>query len=264
MIKSDLHSHTSFCDGNHSPEEMVLSAIQKDVQTIGFSGHSYVDFDDCCMSEENTGLYIREICRLKKKYAGQIEIFCGLEKDFLSNQDIAPFDYVIGSVHYLKIGDEYLTLDYTPEILKNGIDRYFDGDPIALCEAYYEAVGNVAEKTGCDIIGHFDLISKFNESDVIFDHNDPRYINAWKKAVDHLLKYNLPFEINTGAISRGYRSDPYPSKDIREYIRSNGGTFVLNSDSHHKDTIAYRFDDYLSEIADCDGSDDLLRKTRKR
>ena len=73
-------------------------------------------------------------------------------------------------------------------------------------------------------------------------------MKAWQTAADRLLKTGKPFEINTGAISRGYRTEPYPAKDIRDYIRRNGGTLILSSDSHQKETIAYRFQDWLSEI----------------
>ena len=106
----------------------------------------------------------------------------------------------------------------------------------------------MVEVTKCDIIGHFDLLTKFAEQDLYFDLQHPRYVKAWKAAADRLLKTGKPFEINTGAISRGYRTEPYPAKDIRDYIRLNGGKLILSSDSHQKETIAYRFQDWLSEI----------------
>ena len=105
----------------------------------------------------------------------------------------------------------------------------------------------MVEVTQCDIIGHFDLITKFIEQEPAFDVNHPRYVKAWQKAADILLNSGKPFEINTGAISRGYRTEPYPSREIREYIRQHGGKMILSSDSHQKDTIAYRFDEYARE-----------------
>ena len=102
--------------------------------------------------------------------------------------------------------------------------------------------------TRCDIIGHFDLITKFIEQDPQFDVHHPRYVKAWQGAADTLLKTGRPFEINTGAISRGYRTSPYPAGEIRDYIRAHGGKLILSSDSHQKETIAFRFEDYLNEI----------------
>ena len=98
------------------------------------------------------------------------------------------------------------------------------------------------EKTGADIIGHFDLISKYIESGVELDIDDTRYINAWKRAADSLVSSGKLFEINTGAVARGWRSTPYPDIRIIDYIKQNGGRFILSSDSHSADTIAYGFD----------------------
>ena len=103
-------------------------------------------------------------------------------------------------------------------------------------------------KCGADIIGHFDLISKFNEAGALFDEADPRYIAASRAAADALLKTGKPFEINTGAISRGYRTAPYPSKALRDYIRQKGGSFLLSSDSHAKESLCCGFDMLESEI----------------
>ena len=44
--KANLHTHTSFCDGKNSPEEMVRSAVEKGFDVLGFSGHSYTPFDE--------------------------------------------------------------------------------------------------------------------------------------------------------------------------------------------------------------------------
>ena len=98
------------------------------------------------------------------------------------------------------------------------------------------------EQTGADIIGHFDLVTKFNELGGYLDLSDPRYVRAWKAAVDALLSYDRPFEINTGAISRGYRTTPYPGAAVVDYIRSRGGRLILNSDSHSDKTLCFQFD----------------------
>ena len=167
--------------------------------------------------------------------------------------------------------------------MQDAIDRYFGGDPIAAAECYYEQVGDIVRKTDCDIVGHFDLITKFNETwrgakegKLLIDTSDSRYINAWKKAVDRIFEdaaarpvkdrseyINGPcrnrleglgilkagdrpvFEINTGAMGKGYRTSPYPAQDQIEYIRSKGGILILSSDSHSTDKLCYGFEDYL-------------------
>ena len=245
MITKDLHMHTCYCDGKNTPEEMVQSAIEKGLTTVGISGHSYTFFDESyCMQKADIPRYLAECRYLRAKYFDQIHVLCGVEQDYYSDYPTDDFDYVIGSVHYIKVEGEYNPVDESIEILRAAVQKYFDGDVYALCEAYFATVADVVKKTECDIIGHFDLISKFIEKEPLFDTQHPRYVAAWQKAVDELLKHNVPFEINTGAISRGYRTQPYPSEEMREYIREKGGRFVLSSDAHSTDAIACGFEEY--------------------
>lgn len=241
----DLHVHSVFSDGRDTPRDIVISAIEKGVKTLGFSDHSYTEFDErYCIQRNKQAEYIRTIKELKNEFSDKIKILCATEQDFYSTAPTAGYDYVIGSVHYVLIDGEYIPVDETADILKQAADKYFSGDILSLCEAYFENVGKVYEKTKCDIVGHFDLITKFNEQEQLFDENDPRYIRAYRKAVDKIITDCKVFEINTGAISRGYRTTPYPSENIRSYIRQNGGKFILSSDSHQKETLCFEFDKF--------------------
>ena len=247
MILSDFHVHTTYCDGKNSPEEMVQAAISLGMKKLGFSGHSYTPFDEePCMSQEGTLRYLDEIHRLREKYSAQIEILCGTECDYYSDIDATKYDYVIGSVHYIDCGGIYSHVDHTPELLQQTIDENFGGDPYAMAEHYYSLVADVVRKIGANIIGHFDLITKFNTGNRFFDETHPRYIAAANSALDTLLKTGVPFEINTGVISKGYKDSPYPSLRILKYIAENGGSVILSSDSHRKETLLYDFPKYES------------------
>lgn len=262
MILSDYHMHTTWCDGVNTAEEMIRSAIDKGMEEIGISGHSYTFFDESyCMSEEDAKACLKELSSLREKYAGRIRLRIGVEQDYWSEAETEDYDYVIGSVHYVRIprktpvrgvlsfGEHlYLPVDESAEIQRDIADRYFGGDMIAFGEEYFGTVADVCRKTGCDIVGHFDLIAKFNEGGALFDEGDPRYVSAWKQAADRLIEEEALFEINTGAMSKGYRSQPYPADPIREYIRERGGRFILSSDSHRADTIAFAFDRYEGEV----------------
>ena len=241
----DLHVHSVFSDGRDTPRDIVISAIEKGIKTLGFSDHSYTEFDErYCIQRNKQAEYIRTINELKNEFSDKIKILCATEQDFYSTAPTSGYDYVIGSVHYVLIDGEYIPVDETADILKQAADKYFSGDILSLCEAYFENVGEVYEKTKCDIVGHFDLITKFNEQEQLFDENDPRYIRAYRKAVDKIITDCKVFEINTGAISRGYRTTPYPSENIRRYIRQKGGKFILSSDSHQKETLCFEFDKF--------------------
>ena len=249
MITKDLHMHTAYCDGKDTPEDMVLSAVDKGLDTVGISSHSYTFFDESyCMQKEDIPRYIAELRYLRAKYFDRIHVLCGVEQDYYSDYPTDEFDYIIGSVHYIKVGDEYIPVDESVEILRAAVQKHFGGDVYALCELYFDTVADVVEKTRCDIIGHFDLISKFIEREPLFDAGHPRYVKAWKAAVDRLVTYDVPFEINTGAISRGYRTQPYPDEEMIAYIKAKGGRLILSSDAHSKENIAYIFEKYESRL----------------
>lgn len=242
---TDYHVHTTFSDGNNTPEEMVKAAIEKGLTELGFSDHSYTCFDEsCCIKKDRIREYKSEIARLKAKYSDKIKILCGLEQDFYSAESTLGYDYAIGSVHYVKSGEQFFPVDESAETFEKAVKDGFSGDVYAFIKEYFNTVAKFAEREDITIIGHFDLISKFNEKHKFFDENDTRYISAWQSAADKLLAVDKVFEINTGAIARGYKTTPYPSEEIREYIKVKGGKFVLSSDSHDKDALCFRFNEY--------------------
>ena len=93
---TNYHTHTCFCDGKNTPEEIVKSAIDKGFKSIGFSGHGYTPYDlSYCMKDIDG--YINEISRLKEKYDTKINVYCGVEEDAFSYVERERFDYIIGS-----------------------------------------------------------------------------------------------------------------------------------------------------------------------
>ena len=247
--KYDLHVHTSFCDGKNTAEEMAEAALAAGIDTLGFSGHSYTSFDGgYCMSPEATELYRAEALRLREKYKGRLNILLGVEQDIFADYPATGFDYVIGSVHYFKIDGRFFPVDKSAAVQRAVANEYFGGDMIGLACLYFEEASRAVEATGADIVGHFDLITKFNEGGALFDESDPRYVDAWQRAALRLLDSGALFEINTGAITRGYRTSPYPSAAIRAFLREHGAKFVFSSDSHRKDSLLYGWDGLFGEF----------------
>ena len=228
----DYHVHTNFCDGANTPREMVETAIEKGFDTLGFSGHGYTDFDlSFCMKVIRTDLYFEEVTRLKEEYDGKLNILCGIEKDYFSSHPTSRFDYVIGSVHYLYVNGKYVPLDMEVGTMRTLIDEVYGGNFSALARDYYKQVADVVNKTECDIIGHFDLITKFkNRTPLVFDDE---YYEAAFSAIDALVPTGKIFEINLGAIARGYRNSPYPESKLLKYIKERGGEIVITGDCHN-------------------------------
>ena len=111
----NLHTHSTYCDGKDTLEEMLLSAIEQGFDSVGFSGHSYMHYSPShSMSIEGTEAYKKEVAFLKEKYKDKLDIFCGLEVDMYSEIDLSGYDYLLGAVHYLKKDGEYLGFDRGP------------------------------------------------------------------------------------------------------------------------------------------------------
>jgi histidinol-phosphatase (PHP family) len=251
MIYTDLHNHSCFCDGKDTPEDIILSAIDKGLKTIGVCVHCFTDFEQSyCVSREGEEQFKKLMRHLKQKYADKIEIKTGIEQDILATYEPEGYDYIIGSSHFFSFGKEWYHVDYKKDYFVDVINKKFGGDYYSAVEHYYENVSKIVEKTHPDIIAHFDLINKFNEGNCLFDTAHPRYKRASESAIDALVGYKIPFEINTGAISRGYRSEPYPEKSVYEKIKERGGKFVLSSDSHAKANVAYEFSKWKNLIGE--------------
>lgn len=240
MTPSSYHTHTTFCDGKDSPEELVLEAIRLGCPEIGFSGHAHTAFDESwCMSVGGTKEYIDCINSLKTKYADKIKVLLGIEQDYFSDAPTEGYDYIIGSVHYVKKDGVYLPVDESHEIQLRIVKEHYMGDFYAFCEDYFALVGDLYNKTKCDIVGHFDLIEKFNETGDLFDRSSPRYRAAADTALDKLLQTGVRFEVNFGAVACGYRSEPYPDSRLLEKLRAAHAKLVKTSDCHDKAKLLF-------------------------
>ena len=245
MIRGDFHTHTTFCDGKDTPEAMVKAAVERGFSHIGFSAHAHTPCDESyCLSVAKTALYKQTVAALKEEYKEQITVLCGIEQDRYSDLSTADYDYVIGSVHYVKVAGQYIPVDETADILRQAAAAHFGGDMLALAEAYYQTVAELAALQP-SLIGHLDLITKFNQGNALFDENHPRYLAAAKGAVDALLPLGVPFEVNTGAISRGYRNTPYPAAPLLRYIGERGGRVILSGDAHSTEGLGFQFGQWL-------------------
>lgn len=248
-VKSNIHTHTTFCDGKNTPEEMLIAAIDAGFDTIGFSGHAGMPFDDNCgMSTQTTEDYKREVRRLREKYRDKITVLLGIEHDAYSIDPLSGYDYVIGSVHYLKKDGIYIPIDYSANALARAIDDHYNKDADSFAEDYFSTLSEYIVSTRPTVIGHFDLLTKYSETDGIFANPSDRYRLAVKKALAVLLPLGIPFEVNTGAISRSYRTTPYPAEWILCDICRAGGDVIITSDAHSAENIAYAFDEAAKYI----------------
>ncbi len=250
----NLHTHSTYCDGNNTLEETVARAIELGFTGIGFSSHAPMTPPipcDYAMSVEGAEKYKAELSVLKKKYEGLIDIFTGLEFDSRSCIDLNGYDYIIGSVHYVERKGEIIDFDLDAKGVKDIIDRMYDGDGMALAANYYEELARLPESILPDIVGHFDIIAKHCEKHPFFDIESKKYKDMALTALHALAPTCRLYEVNTGCIPRGHRITPYPPRFILEEMNSLGLGVVISSDCHNTDYLDYGFDDALRLLESC-------------
>lgn len=240
MKFSNVHTHTNFSDGKNTPEEMLLAAIDKGFVSYGFSDHSHTDCDlSYCMQTKSYPKYFAEINRLKEKYKGKIDVLLGMELDYYSEVDRKKLDYIISSVHYMIENGKVFAIDHAKDIQEDCIENVFGADKNAFAEKYYEYVKQNVKKNKPDIVGHFDVITKYG----VIDEDDKEYQKIALDAIDEVLKYCNVIEMNTGAIFRKCKTTPYPAPFILKRILEKGGKVMINGDSHQTEAIDTFFEE---------------------
>lgn len=245
----DLHTHSLFDDGSCSLEEMVRAAVETGLSAIGLSGHSPLPFANewAIQSDESLTAFCREARRLKDVYRGRIDVFCALEYDALSTVPKDGFDYLIGSVHHLVQKNECVPVDQSRETTEDWLRRFFDGSAAAAESAYYAQYDALAADPAIDVIGHFDLLTKFDEERKTFSLSPA----CATEAMERLVRAGKLFEVNTGAISRKMRKTPYPSAPLLRHLAAIGGGIVFSSDAHEAKNIAFGFPEARLFAAAC-------------
>lgn len=249
-LLSSVHVHSKLCDGKNTPEELAVTAWKQGLQTLGFSGHSHTPHDiEYCMTNARTQLYRAQVAKLKERYAGKLDILCGLEWDLLSDDDPAAYDYWIGSTHYVQgpRTGKYYEIDWREADLAACIQEDFDGDGLAVVEAYFANVAAVAAKEPT-ILGHFDLIKKVNAGSKFFDENDERYTAAADKALRTAAEHHCVLEVNTGAVYRGFRKDFFPSPALLKDWLALGGDVVITADAHDARALTFGFEEAAAQL----------------
>lgn len=249
----NLHTHSTYDDGKDSLEEMVEIAVKKGFYSIGFSGHSYMHYaPGASMSLERTVEYKKEIAYLKEKYRGKIDVFCGLEFDIFSEIDMSGYDYMIGSVHFLKIEDKYIAFDRRETALvQDVIDTWFGGDGLAFAREYYKTVASLPKYGKFDIIGHFDVVSKHNDRGHFFDEESKEYLSMAIEAMEALSGKIPYFEVNTGAIGRNYKKKPYPTETLLREFKRLGFGAIISSDCHNGEFLDCHFKESEKLLKKC-------------
>lgn len=264
-MKSNYHTHSTWCDGRDSPRQMIQAAIERGFAVLGFSSHAMLPEDDTpwVLTPEKAPRYAAEIRSLAEEFKDRIRILCGVEADYIplgANPDRATYaavapDYIIGSIHFVRAEDgARVPVDHTPELLAQGLREHFGGSGEAFVRAYFRQQREMVANFDFDIVGHLDLVRKFNLKHPYFDESAAWYRDELEQTADALASSGKLVEVNTGAIGRGWLTDAYPSVGFRELLRKRGVGFVLSSDAHAAeglDAAFERFADAEEYVGPC-------------
>jgi len=251
MYWSNYHSHCTFCDGRSSMEEFVKFAIAKGVKKYGFSSHAPLPFNTFWnMKIDDFAEYQAEFKRLKEKYSPEIELYIGLELDYINNffeigHDLYStdhLDYLIGSVHYMDRlpNGEFYCVDGNFDDFNAGLQLLFDGNIRLAVERYFEISSLMVEKGGFDIVGHFDKISLNASNCTGFDITDSWYKNLVGEVLQKIKAKELILEINTKSLAG--KGMTYPDFQFFPLINELQIPIHVNSDCHYPTNVIDGFE----------------------
>lgn len=262
MKIANYHCHTAYSDGKKDFEQYIQQALKEGLSMIGFSDHAPLPLDcDWAMPLEKLPIYQQQINSAKRKYQEKIQVYYGLEVDFipdiisLDSDHIrnAGLDYSIGSVHFVDAFPDSTPwcIDCTTNVFRAGLTQIFNGDAKAAISRYYELIRQMVQTTKPDIVGHLDRIRKSNANNQFFDESEPWYKEEILKTLKVIADSGIILEVNTKGYYRKQESEAYPRKWILEEAFKMNIPVHPASDAHHPKYIIGGFPyvfDMLQEI----------------
>ena len=244
----NLHSHTVFSDGGNTPEEMILDAMSKGFDSIGFTEHSYISWiDDRWLMPDRIPEYLALLDELKEKYRGQFSVFKGIELDACSEVPKEKFDYIIGNVHYRPMWDgDYMEYCHHQVYTAKKFMHYYDFDIMEYARDYFEHYLSNFDRTHIDIAGHFDALTKYdNTYPDLFHFDFKEYRDLALQALHATYEKCEIFEVNSGLMGRGQKYVPSPEPFLLKELKNLGAKVCVTTDCHKTEFVDLCFDDVL-------------------
>ena len=245
MNLTNYHSHCLYCDGRADMEAFVRFALSGGFSSYGFSSHAPLPFPTSWTMEwDRMDDYLSEFHRLKAKYADRIELYVGLEIDYLdetSHPGIArfrdlPLDYRIGSVHMLPTADgEGVDIDVPADTFCRLVDVRFGGDLDRVVHLYYDRLLRMVELGGFDIVGHADKMH-YNASCYRRGLLDEEwYDDLVRSYFQEIARHGYQVEVNTKSYLDKHVL--FPNVRYFSYLNRLGIRVQVNSDAHYPERI---------------------------
>ena len=235
------HSHCTFCDGKAPAEEFVKAAIEAGFHSYGVSSHSPLPFDTrWSLSKGDVEAYLREMERLKKQYAGQIELYVGLEIDYLNDGwgpasdyfQRMPLDYRIGSVHLVTNGEtgEMMDMDGSFDDFRENFRNVYHDDLKHLVRDYFRSSARMVELGGFDFVAHLDKISMNGSLVEPMLTEQAWYNELLREYLQLIAEKGVMVEVNTKAYTK--KGLMFPNVKYFKWLKELNIPVMVNSDAH--------------------------------
>lgn len=241
-LKFDLHTHHNRCGhAEGTIEDYIKAAITYELNYIGIADHSpYFDREEdhpvprITMAKSDFPYYVEEILKLKEKYKDKIHVLLGVECDYFPSLmkpyqkalSQYPFDYIIGSVHFV---------DDISIFKKGRWDDLSQEQKVKTKEDYYHLIEKSAKSGMFQILGHIDAMKGYY----------PEFVSIETDVVDQTLKvigeHNIAIEINTSGKTKDV-GGWYPSDDMLERALHHKVPVTFGSDAHTPDRVGDEFE----------------------
>jgi histidinol-phosphatase (PHP family) len=258
-LPPDLHMHTPLCrHATGEPVDYARRAVELGFTEIGFSDHSPMrqdNFDDWRMRFDQLGEYVEKVRQAQKDFP-QLTIRLAMEVDYLPGHEawirelatLHPWDYFIGSVHY--VSDSW-AID-SPYKLSEWKNR----DVWEVWSVYFERLTMAAESGLFEIIGHADLPKKFG-------HRPTRDCTPlYETFLNAAKKHNCALDVNTAGLRKDCK-EIYPSRQILELAFQKGVPITFGSDAHAPEEVGMNFKEAI-ELTRGVGYTECLRFSRRQ
>ena len=255
---ADYHMHTPLClHATGEPTEYAARATALGLTEIGFSDHSPMrqdNFDTWRMNFDKLAEYVEKVRKARVDFP-QLTIKLALEVDYLPGQEewirelagLYPWDYFIGSVHY--VSDSW-AID-NPDKLSEWKKR----DAYEVWSVYFDWLARAADSGLFEIIGHADLPKKFG----IYPDRD--CTSLFERFLKAAANKNVAIELNTAGLRKDCR-EIYPSPKIVQLAKANNVAITFGSDAHAPGEVGMNFTESL-KLARSAGYTHWRRFTRR-
>lgn len=272
-MKTNYHTHSSYCDGKASPREMAAFAAAHGFTHLGFSGHAPLPFaNSFSIKDDQYDAYCAEVRALQAEHLGRMAVKLGLEIDYVPGvcDDFRPLiaqgglDYFIGGVHLVtdpsdtdwlrthpaEAGERIWFIDGPhQETYDEGLQRVFHGDIRRGVTAFFHQTNAMIESQRPTIVAHFNKIVMHNRGRY-FSEEDPWYSDLVHETIRLIAETGCIAEVNTRGIYKKRHSDYYPSRQLLREMNDLRIPVIVSTDAHAPDDLLRTegAHEYLREI----------------